>query len=209
MSEVEHTHDRCTVRVSSQFQVERAVMAENSRRFVSAYRSPLLRRDWLEKLGLKGKSEDSKAVVNEGVIPAEADLQQREFLKLLFQPHKCKVNHQISTQEWNGHWIGNKEQTSSSKSGLHYGQHKVQCQSATLSEVKCKLATLAVRNATLLDRWRNGVSITLVKLAGDVHLSKLRAILLLEADFNALNKMHCLMEELCLRLKLLMMFPLK
>ena len=62
------------MKVSSQFQVERVVMAENSKHFVLAYSSPLLWRDWLEKLGLKGESEASKALVNEGVILAKADL---------------------------------------------------------------------------------------------------------------------------------------
>ena len=74
ISEVKYTHEGCTVRVSSQFQVERAVMAENLKRFVLAYSSPLLQRDWLEKLGLKGELETSKALVNKRVIPAEADL---------------------------------------------------------------------------------------------------------------------------------------
>ena len=73
-------------------------MAENSKHFVFAYSSPLLRRDQLEKLGLKGESEASKALVNKEVIPAEADLQQGAFLQLLFQPHKYKVNHQILTK---------------------------------------------------------------------------------------------------------------
>ena len=33
ISEVEYTHEGCTMRVSSQFQVKRAVMAENSKHF--------------------------------------------------------------------------------------------------------------------------------------------------------------------------------
>ena len=73
-------------------------------------------------------------------------------------------------------------------SGLHYGYYKVQYQSTTLLEVKCKLVLLAVRNATLLDRQRNSVSIILAKSTGNVYVLKLRAILLLEADFNTLNK---------------------
>ena len=68
----------------SQFQVKRAVIVENSKHFVLAYSSPLLQRDWLEKLGLIGDSEASKAFVNKGVIPVEADLQQGAFLQLLF-----------------------------------------------------------------------------------------------------------------------------
>ena len=45
-----------------------------------------------------------------------------------------------------------------------------------------------MRNTTPLERWRNSVSIILKKSAGIIHVLKLKAILLLEADFNALNK---------------------
>ena len=41
---------------------------------------------------------------------------------------------------------------------------------------------------TPLERWQNRVSIILEKSTGNIQVSKLRAILLLEADFNALNK---------------------
>jgi len=64
----------------------------------------------------------------------------------------------------------------------------VQCQSKLLSDSKCRFVQLAVKNMTPLERWRNGVSIMLEKSAGNIKVSKLRAILLLEADFNALNK---------------------
>ena len=45
-----------------------------------------------------------------------------------------------------------------------------------------------MRNWTPLDQWQNGVSIMLEKTAGNILVFKLRAILLLEVDFNALNK---------------------
>ena len=57
-----------------------------------------------------------------------------------------------------------------------------------ISTVKCKLVHLAVHNTTPLDRWRNGVSIILEKFAGNVNVAKLKAILLLEANFNTFNK---------------------
>ena len=54
--------------------------------------------------------------------------------------------------------------------------------------MKYRLVQLAVQNTTPLERWRNRVSIMLEKSAGNIHISKLKAILLLEADFNILNK---------------------
>ena len=45
-----------------------------------------------------------------------------------------------------------------------------------------------MRNTTPLERWRNDVSIMLEKSEGKIYILKLRAILLLEADFSTLNK---------------------
>ena len=60
-------------------------MKENSKCFVLLYSSLLLRRDYLEKLGMKGEKEASLALVQEDIILAGADAHQSLFLKLLFQ----------------------------------------------------------------------------------------------------------------------------
>ena len=53
---------------------------------------------------------------------------------------------------------------------------------------KVELANLAILNKSPLDRWLNGVSIILLKKEADLSVSKLQAILLLEADYNTMNK---------------------
>ena len=47
---------------------------------------------------------------------------------------------------------------------------------------------MAIANNKPLDRWIRGVSIMLEKKPNEIAVSKLRAILLLEADFNTVNK---------------------
>jgi hypothetical protein len=48
--------------------------------------------------------------------------------------------------------------------------------------------SLALKKGIALERWSNGISVILEKMFG-VHLvSKLCAIILMEADFNAMNK---------------------
>ena len=47
---------------------------------------------------------------------------------------------------------------------------------------------MAIKNQALLSRWKKGVSIMLEKKESQIVVLKLRAILLLEADFNATNK---------------------
>ena len=54
--------------------------------------------------------------------------------------------------------------------------------------MKCKLINLAIRNRLLLHYWTKGISVMLEKKPGVIKVTILRAILLLEADFNGVNK---------------------
>ena len=47
---------------------------------------------------------------------------------------------------------------------------------------------LAISNSKSLAQWKNGILIILEKKPNEYLVSKLRAILLLEADFNIANK---------------------
>ncbi len=48
--------------------------------------------------------------------------------------------------------------------------------------------TVTLAHAIQLERWSRGISVMLEKTLGVTLVSKLRAILLMEADFNATNK---------------------
>jgi hypothetical protein len=50
------------------------------------------------------------------------------------------------------------------------------------------VATLITKRGIVLDRWSKGLSVMLEKIFGYSLITKLRSILLMEADFNATNK---------------------
>jgi hypothetical protein len=50
------------------------------------------------------------------------------------------------------------------------------------------IATLTIKRGIVLDRWAQGLSVMLEKIFGCSLITKLRSILLMEADFNAANK---------------------
>ena len=83
-----------------------------------------------------------------------------------------------------------KERTSSSHSGLHFGHYKAHTEMHAIAEMKHKLVNLALKSGQPLKRWIKGVSVMLEKVACNINIQKLRAILLLEADFNALHKIE-------------------
>ena len=72
--------------------------------------------------------------------------------------------------------------------GLHFGYYKAINGAHEIALYKVELANLAALNKTLLNRWLNRVSIMLLKKTADISVMKLRAMLLLEADYNAINK---------------------
>ena len=72
--------------------------------------------------------------------------------------------------------------------GLHFSYYKVQVQDLTLVSIRNAIINLAIRKGLPLKRWLRGLSVMLKKAPGKILVSKLRAILLLEADFDALHK---------------------
>jgi hypothetical protein len=94
----------------------------------------------------------------------------------------------ISRERWKQHWKKVKEDTSLSQSGLHFGHYIVGADCNHISQFHMLQVSLALKNGIALERWSNGLSVMLEKMFG-VHLvSKLCSILLIEADFNAMNK---------------------
>ena len=87
------------------------------------------------------------------------------------------------------HWKKAKEETSSAYSGLHFGHYKAGTASAYISHFHALKATLIMHHGIVLERWAQGLSVMLQKLYGCSLITKLRSILLMEADFNGANKL--------------------
>ena len=95
-----------------------------------------------------------------------------------------RVTTDLTLDECLAFWSTAKEATSSSKSGRHFGHYKAICSDLNLVQLHVKSINLAVRRGDPLVRWREGVTVLLEKEAGNISIDKLRAICLLEADFN-------------------------
>jgi hypothetical protein len=94
----------------------------------------------------------------------------------------------ITPQQWKQYWQAVNEETSSSESGLHFGHYVVGSASDIISYYHAARVTVVIAHAIQLERWSRGLSVMLEKTIGVTLVTKLRAILLMEADFNATNK---------------------
>jgi len=102
---------------------------------------------------------------------------------------KDSLDTQITTNDWKAQWRGRKEATSSSESELHFGHYIAGAQSDLISCMHAGKATLVIQKGIMLDRWSRGLSVMIEKIPGCALITKLRSILLMEADFNATNKL--------------------
>ncbi len=78
--------------------------------------------------------------------------------------------------------------TSSSESELHFGCYIAKCNSDHISYPHTLKATLLVKRGVALEQWAQGLSVILEKMFGYAFITKLRSILLMEADFRSTNK---------------------
>ena len=95
----------------------------------------------------------------------------------------------ISPEEFRQYWKRSRVGTSSSLSCFHFGHYKAASHSEELSGFLAKQVTLIARTGSPPpERWSRGLTVMLKKIAGLALVNKLRAILLMEADFNMHNK---------------------
>ena len=62
------------------------------------------------------------------------------------------------------------------------------CRSEIILHYHAARVTVVIAHAIQLEKWSRGLSVMLEKTLGVTLVTKLRAILLMEADFNATNK---------------------
>jgi hypothetical protein len=94
----------------------------------------------------------------------------------------------ISHERWQKQWWKVKEDMSLSQSSLHFGHYIVSLDCNCISQFHALQVLLALKWGIALERWSNGLSVMLEKMFGVRLVSKLRAILLMDAGFNAMNK---------------------
>ncbi len=94
----------------------------------------------------------------------------------------------IIKDDWDGHWNMAKESTLLTASGCHFKHYKAGLCLEYITYLHALQATLITRQGIVLGRWSKVLLVMLEKIFGCSLITKLRSILLMEADFNATNK---------------------
>ena len=97
---------------------------------------------------------------------------------------KDSISLEYSPGNFQNSWKGVNERISSSPSTRHFGHYIAGAKSEFLSHVHALMITIANKYGIALERWLSGMSCMLEKKPGVALIEKLRAIVLLEADYN-------------------------
>ena len=185
------------------------------KRFYLAEEAPICQSPLRGEFGYCAQSQAGREVLSgmyryeDWTDPATRDL-LKEVSRLQQLIPENSVSDIISGKEWSDYWKKAREETSSSESGLHFGHQIASADSPLLSHLQATCCSIALRRGFVFRRWARGLSVMLEKIRGCSEVSKLQSILLMEADFNTVNKIiyghrmlqnvrrhQCMPDEIC------------
>ena len=94
----------------------------------------------------------------------------------------------FTPDDFKRYWKQAREKTHSSMCLVHFGHHKAATTSDSVSKFMAKKIIVIARSGCPPKRWGSGLQLMLENISGVALINKLRAILLMEADFNSENK---------------------
>jgi hypothetical protein len=174
--------------------VEQSIFSEvHEKRYTLTGEAPICNGALFQTFGYMASTPASKAVLDGMCIaPADLDSATKQLFAEIVAIRKLipenLVSITITPQQWQQYWKVVNEETSTSESGLHFGHYIVGSKSDIISHYHAAQVTVALAHAIQLERWSRGLSVMLEKTLGVTLVTKLQAILLMEADFNVTNK---------------------
>jgi hypothetical protein len=161
--------------------------------FCLAYSAPCYQGQLFDDLGFMGDTECSKQILK-GMYeyPPNTNIWTKKILQEAHYTFSCmsgaKITTTISTADFQQYWIRVDEQTSSSFSGVTFLHYKAVASHAMLLAMHTAYLSACAWRGIPLAHWGIGLTVLLEKIVGYNFVHKLRAICLLEADFNWINK---------------------
>ena len=179
---------------SGQEDVQNAIWSNiHQQRFYLAEQAPICSGDLCGDFGYNADTPAAAAVLRGDYHPEfEIEEATQELFEVIAEIRdripQDSISSIIKHGQWSEFWCKSKEETSSSRSGRHFGCYKAGASSAIISHFHALQTSVVLQRGIKLDRWAQGLSVMLEKVQGCSLISKLRSILLMEADFNCANK---------------------
>jgi len=190
---VQRVENGIVVDISTTDEMNREIQAVTEKRFDLSMSAPITMSSLRTRLGFLSDTDFANSLLTGDVhIPWDVDdvtaTVVEEVIRLFGLLREGHGVVEITADHFRYYWRRFKERTSSSISGIHAGHYKSATHSATVTNFLAQKITLIARGGCPPDRWGHGLQVMLEKVAGVALVNKLRAILLMEADFNYMNK---------------------
>ena len=166
-------------------------MQNNSKRFHLASTTPMMQAPAVQHVGYISNTECSEKILN-GTFGHQNHLDEytNKFLGYIGSRARLPCfSDTIDSGDFQYFWRSAKENTSSPMSGRHFGHYKAAAKNKFLSNIHADFCNAVVSVGTSIPRWEKGLTVMLEKIKNNIKVNKLRAILLMEADFNFINKL--------------------
>ncbi len=175
--------------------VEQTIFTKiHEKRYTLAGKAPICNGELFNQFGYMANMLALKAVLDGNYkAPANLDTATNEIFTEIAAICRLvpanSVSIVISPEQWKQYWKVVNEETSSTKSGIHFGHYIVGSKSNIISHYHAALVSITLAHTIQLERWSRGLSVMLEKTLGITLVNKLHVILIMEGDFNAANKM--------------------
>lgn len=179
---------------STQAEIEQQAVNELDPRFRLSESAPIFTSPLIDHVGPLGENPAVKEILNGTfVYPDGCDKWTIAIMKAacdVFQHMSPEeISNLVTQEDFQEYWLHAREITSSSYSNMHFGIYMANARSDKLSFLHAAKLSLAAKLGITLDRWHNALTVLLEKTFGCILINKLRAICLLEADYNWLMKL--------------------
>jgi hypothetical protein len=146
-----------------------------------------------DDLGFMGNTDCARQIL-EGTYdyPPDTNIWTKKILQeahyIFSQMSGAEIATTITTEDFQNFWQWVDERTSYSLSRITFLRYKAVALHPILVAMHAAYLTACAHKSVPLVRWRIGLTVLLEKVVGNKFVHKLRAICLLEADFNWINK---------------------
>ena len=174
--------------------MSREIQRVTEQRFALAESAPAFTSSLRQSVGFSADTEFAFNIIN-GTAEIPDDVDATTYMLITEMRRLLQLTgefwdqiFEILPEDYVRYWKRARERTSSSLANVHFGHWKAATFSSRLSTFFTTKLTLIGRCGIPPSRWGSGLQVMLEKVAGVALVNKLRAILLMEGDFNFFNK---------------------
>jgi hypothetical protein len=179
---------------STQDTVENTIFSEvHGKQYTQAGEAPICNAALFQDFGYTASTPVSKALLDSMyVAPTDLDSATKELfaeitaIRRLIPENSVPIT--ITRAQWQQYWKMINKETTSSELGLHFGHYIGGCKSDLITHYHAAQVMVTLAHAVQLKQWSGSLSVMLEKTLRVTLVMKLRAILLMEGDYNVTNK---------------------